>query len=154
MTHLFRSTAAALSILAMTSLPSCGPSVRVLRHSESLAAREAQRFADAAYVERDFKKAYTLLSPTAQAAYSLDTVEAEMAKIHPRGYPSTVRTTEYEPIPGQAAMNIFLVGEGDSEKFYYRLVMAGTKDSGYKVSGFFRGSRPYPPSQLRHSLEK
>lgn len=51
-------------------------------------------------------------------------------------------------------MNIFLVGEVDSEKFYYRLVMAGTQDAGYKVAGFWRGSGPYPTSKLRHSLQK
>src|SRR5450432_65147 len=110
MTCLHRSTLVVLLTLTV-ALTSCVPSVGVLRHSESEAAQEAQRFADAAFVEHDFKKAYALLSSPTQAAHSLEKFEADMAKIHPKGYPSTVHTTEYEPMPGQAAMNIFLVGD-------------------------------------------
>ncbi len=143
-----------VGLLAMvTCCTSCIPPVRVLRHSDEAAALEAQKFADAAFVDRDVNKAHSLLSLATQQAYPLEKFQAELAKMHSSGYPSSVQTTEYQPIPGQPAMSIFLIGENDSGKFFYRLVMEGTQDSGYRVSGFFRGNGPYPASNLRRPLK-
>lgn len=71
--------------------------------------------------------------------------------MHPKTFPSRVSATEYEPMPGQKSMLIYLQGSGSGEEFYYRLVMAGDASSGYRVSGLYRGSQPYPPSK-RHPL--
>jgi len=48
--------------------------------------------------------------------------------MHLTVYLLTVRATEYEPIPRQEAVNIFLTGTNKNEKFYYRLTMEGTTE--------------------------
>jgi len=53
---------------------------------------------------------------------------------------------------GQKAMNIYLLGGDNDEKFYYRFVMEGTQETDYLVSGFWRNESPYPPSNMRKSL--
>ena len=55
-----------------------------------------------------------------------------------------ITATDYSPLPSQEAMNIQLYGESGSELFYYRMVMVGTADKGYKVDGMFRGNGPFP----------
>jgi hypothetical protein len=144
------------SILAVTLIcvASCVPRVGVLHHSPDAAAEVARKFAEAAFVERDNSKARELLVAKMQEAYSAERLETELEKIHPSGYPTTVSTTDFEPIPRQAAMSIFVMGENDSEKFYYRLVMAGTADTGYQVTAFGRGSGAYPPSAIRQPLKR
>ena len=49
-------------------------------------------------------------------------------------------------------MNIFLSGVAGKERFYYRLVMEGTKETDYAVDGIWRSDGPYPPSNLRKRL--
>ncbi len=60
---------------------------------------------------------------------------------------------EFEPIPGQEGMNIYLTGENGAEKFYYRIPMKGSEGKGYKAAGVFRGQGPYAPSELRQPLQ-
>src|SRR3954469_1858303 len=72
-----------LQALVLIVLPSCVPSVSVLHHSEGAAASQAQKFADAAFVERDFKTAYGLCAPATREAISYPSFEAELEKIHP-----------------------------------------------------------------------
>lgn len=140
-------------VLMAASCASCAPRIRTLRHDPTIAAREAQAFVEAAFVEQNFKHARTYMSAEMRK-HPLSEIEASAGKIHPKGHPTTVSATEFEPIPGQAAMNIFLVGDAESEKFYYRVVMAGTADEGYTVAGFWRGSGPHPPSKLRQTLPR
>ena len=136
--------------LAMCScLASCG--MRVLVHDQTVAASSAAQFARTAYISKDFKTAHSMLAPQARASVTLDTLTDTIAKMHPNGYPDDVSAVEYEPLPGQAAMNIYLKGQNATETFYYRMLMVGDKASGYKVSYLARGSGPYPPSN-RHPL--
>ncbi|HTM56750.1 MAG TPA: hypothetical protein VL175_22145 [Pirellulales bacterium] len=139
--------AATLSICA-----SCVPTFSHQHHSPDLAALKAQEFADTAFVKRDYKAAYGLCAPETRAAVSYPAFEAELAKLHQDEFPSRVEATEFEPLPGQAAMNIFLIGHGDTKELYYRIPMAGTSEHGYKPTGFFRRNRAYPPSPLRRPL--
>lgn len=45
-------------------------------------------------------------------------------------------------------------GENDREEFYYRFVMEGTSETGYKISGVRRESGPPSHLNLRHDLTK
>lgn len=150
-----KASLAAMWVLALIVVcPSCAPNVRILKHDPNTAAREAEKFAGLAFVERDFQRTHAMLSPNMQKEYSPEKLETEIVKVHPSGYPTSIAAAEFEPIPGQAAINIFLTGEGDSQKSYYRIFMVGTVDSGYSVGGFWRGSGPYPPSKMRKALPK
>ena len=72
-------------------------------------------------------------------------------KMHPAAMPAEVKAIEYEPQPGQRAMNIYLKGSTGSEMFYYRFYMTGDATAGYEVAGLFRGSGPYP-SKMKKPL--
>jgi hypothetical protein len=145
------------SILILTPLlwiAACSPTMSILNHSPSLAAQEAQRFAQAALIERDFQKAYGWFGEGGKAAASFDQFTEALRSSHPMAFPQSVTAIEYEPIPGQRGMNIYLFGENGNEKFYYRFAMEGVKETGYKVSGLWRHDGPYPPSSSRRRLDE
>ncbi|MDG3007974.1 hypothetical protein [Paludisphaera mucosa] len=120
--------------------------VRVYRHQPADAARAAEQFADLAVVRSDVAGSYARIAPEFQRTISEERLGDAVAKMHPAGRPKEVRATEYEPMPGQAAMMIFLKGTRGDESFFYRFMMLGDQPSGYRVGGFWRGSGPYPPS--------
>ena len=94
-----------------------------------------------------------MLRDEARTRVSEATLADAIKKQHPNGYPTSVRATEYEPVPGQAAIQIFLSGDNGSEQFYYRVPLVGTVDTGYSPDGVFRGTGPYPASSLRQRLD-
>lgn len=127
--------------------------IRVLHHDEQKAAIEAEKFAEVAFVQQDFKQAYNTISDELKKYISLDEFTSTIEKMHPDGYPLNVSAVEYEPVPGQQAMNIFLCGQDEQgDYYYYRFVMQGTADKGYEVNGCFRGNGPYPNSSMRQPL--
>jgi hypothetical protein len=123
---------------------SCG--VSVILHDEQAAARSAAKFGDLAFVRADYSGARAMLAPPLEQATEGDKLAAEVSKMHPKGRPSEVKAIEFEPLPGQHAMNIYLKGTLGGEEFFYRLIMVGDQGAGYKVAGLWRGSGPYPPS--------
>jgi hypothetical protein len=141
-----------LTCLMWTLLIACAPQVNVFRHEPSMAAKQADKFADIAFIKRELQTAYNMLSGGMKAHFSFEQFTELITKMHPSGYPLKVQSMEFEPMPGQKAMNIFLVGEHGEEKFYYRFTMEGVKETDYKVSGLWRGQGPYPPSKMRQPL--
>jgi hypothetical protein len=72
--------------------------------------------------------------------------------LHPGAYPKNVKATEYEPMPGEKAIYIFLLGDNSGERFYYRLILEGTAKTPYKVLRLDRAGDPYPPSSEKKRL--
>jgi hypothetical protein len=136
------------SLLACSMLSSC---VRVIEHNQTAAATAAEHFATTAFIKKDYPTAHGLLSPASRETIPLDKLAEQVAKMHPAVFPTDVKAIEYEPIPGQAAMQIYLKGSAEKEEFYYRFVMSGDRHSGYQVSGLWRGSGP-PPASARKPL--
>ncbi len=130
----------------------CIGCVNIITHEEKDAAKEASMFSNLAFINQDYEKAYSILSEQSKASGTLEQFKQTILSMHPSGFPQKVTATEFEPIPGQKAMNIFLIGENEKEKFYYRLVMIGTKQSGYKTGSFVRGNMKPPSSKLRKTL--
>jgi hypothetical protein len=118
-----------------------------------MAATRAEDFANAAFVLRDTVRAYGLISEELRAHLPSEQFRDLVSKMHPSNYPLSLEATEFEPIPGQKTMYIFLTGRNGTETFYYRLLMEGVKETNYQVSGLWRGSGPYPPSGIRKSLK-
>ncbi len=58
-----------------------------------------------------------------QQALPTDKLAAEVARMHPKARPSEGVATEFEPLPGQQAMGIYLKGARDDETFFYRFLM-------------------------------
>jgi hypothetical protein len=138
-----------LSIVCLT-LAGC---VTPINHNEDLAAIKAVEFARIAFIQRDIESASKLLPSNQQHPDTVETLSRLVSEIHPSSYPRKVTATSYERIPGQKAMKIYLLGENDSEKFYYCLVMVGTSDEGYAVSQVFRSQRPYASTGRQQPLQ-
>lgn len=126
--------------------------VTAIAHNQDQAAIAAIEFATVLLGQRDVARAYALWSDDARAQIPFDAFSSMIAGMHPSGMPGRVDAIEFEPVPGQEAMQIFLRGEAGGEMFYYRFAMQGTVEKGYQVAGVFRGSGPYPPSTLRQPL--
>ena len=138
---------AVLFPFACCLLTSCG--VNILVHDQASAAATASQAANLAFVRADMAAAHALLAPQMQQALPAEKLLDAVAKLHPTQRPAEVSAIEFEPLPGQAGMNIYLKGTGGNEEFYYRFLMVGDKRSGYRVAGFWRGSGPYPPNARR-----
>jgi hypothetical protein len=139
------------AILIFMFLISC--TATIISHDEDMAAKSAIEFAKVAIVQHDIPKGYAMLSDNFKKTITIDKYAQVISQIHPSLYPLSLTAEEFEPIPGQKGMNIFLYGENGSEKFYYRLVMEGTAETGYRVLGIYRGNGPAPPSKLRQKLK-
>jgi len=127
--------------------------VNVFHHDQDLAAAKTVEFAKAAFVERNFEKASKALPIRRQNPNSVKQVEDIVTKMHPSSYPEFVTATEYEPVPGQKVIRIFLIGENDqNEKFYYAVILEGTVDEGYSVVECYRSPEPLPSSGTRKPL--
>ena len=116
-------------------------------HDETTAAKSAFEFARVAFVKRDIENGYALLSDSAKRYVSLEKFKEVLSRLHPKAFPTSVTASEYEPVPGEKAMHIYLTGENSGERFYYRLTMEGAATTGYRVVRFYRGDGPYPPKQ-------
>jgi hypothetical protein len=136
-----------LTLLVCGSLVSC--SARVIHHSTDDAAASATKFAERAFVQKDYTGAREFISPQFTHVDTDDKLAAAVEALHPKSRPSEVTATEFEPIPGQRAMQIYLKGKQGDEQFFYRMLLLGDQPSGYKVGGIWRGNGPYPPSARR-----
>jgi len=119
-------------------------------HDEDAAARKAVEFADLAFIKHDAPAAYALLTSETRSQIPIAKFTEVLDQMHPSGYPTSVTATQYEPIMGQRMMNILLVGQNGDQKYFYRFVMAGTKETGYAVGGFFRRGGPYQGDPNMH----
>jgi hypothetical protein len=145
-------TGSTLGLLVLLFGAALGCKGNVLRHDPTVAAKEAERFATLAVIDRAFSSAHGMLAEASKKQVSESMMLDVVGREHPHGYPAAVHATEFEPVPGQAAIQIFLRGDSATEQFFYRVPMLGTADAGYKPGGIMRGSGPYPPSPLRKTL--
>ena len=125
-----------------------------INHDEVLAGRRAVEFAQVAFVKRDIENGYALLSDSTKRYVSLEKFKEVLSRLHPKAFPTSVTASEYEPMPGEKAIYIFLIGENSGEHFYYRLTMEGTATTGYRVLRLDRGSGPYHPSDRKQQFRK
>ena len=120
--------------------------METINHDASSAGKKSEEFAQVVLVKQDVENGYGLLADGTKRYVSREQLKAVLSKLHPKAFPKTVTALEYEPMPGEKAIYVFLTGENSGEHFYYRLTMEGTATTGYKVLRFDRASQPYPPS--------
>jgi hypothetical protein len=123
--------------------------METIHHDEASAGKKAEAFARVAFVKQDFENGYNLLADGTKRYVSLEQFKAVLSKMHPKAFPKSVTALEYEPMPGEKAIYVFLIGESSGEHFYYRLTMEGTAATDYKVLRFDRASQPYATSSDR-----
>ena len=138
-----------LSLMCAVGLIGC---MQTINHDASSAGKKAEEFAQVAFVKQDVENSYGLLADGTKRYVSLEQFKAVLSKLHPKGFPKTVTALEYEPMPGEKAIFIFLTGENSGEHFYYRLTMEGTATTDYKVLRLDRASQPYPASSDKKRL--
>lgn len=134
------------SLILAVSLAGCIESVD---HDPASARKKAEEFAQVVFVKQDIENGYALLAEGTRRYVSPDQFKAVVSKMHPRGFPKTVTALEYEPMPGEKAIYVFLTGDQSGEHFYYRLTMEGTASTGYRVLRLDRASQPYSSSDER-----
>jgi hypothetical protein len=137
-------------MVALGALPACR--VRVLDHDQRVAAGVAEEFLRHAAVDRDVDAAYRMLSEDGRRRIGERELSEVLEKMHVDAHPDRVQATEYEIVPGEAAIRIFLQGENGSKALYYLVPMVGTVKDGYYPDGIFRNPGPYPKSALRQRL--
>ena len=102
----------------------------------------AEEFARLVFVEQNLEKGYAMLADGTKRYVSIGQFKEVIAKLHPNGYPRTVRATEHEPMKGEKAIYIYLVGDNSGHYFNYRLTMEGTAATDYRVLRFDRTNEP------------
>ena len=125
--------------------------VQSIHHDEQAAARIARDFVRRVVVEDDREKASSLMTPSmrSNAMTTLTMLRGPGSSSHVRD----VSALEYEPIPGEAAMQVFLIGTEDkSIDSYYRVLLKGTRETGYLVAEVERRANSFPPGRLRFPL--
>lgn len=105
-------------------------------HNPTLAAQKAEEFAALAYVKQDFDGAYALLADGIRRHVSPAQFKQTLAKNQTGAKPAKVVAQEYEPMSGEKAIYIYLVGDTVGAQNSIRITMEGTADSGYKVLRF------------------
>src|SRR5438128_4440444 len=105
-----------------------------IKHDEVLTGKRAVEFAEIAFVRQDVQRAYALLSDRTKDYVPLEKFRETLLRLHPSGHPTNVAATEYEPMPGEKAMYIYITGKNSAEPFGYTLTMDGTAASDYKDS--------------------
>ena len=135
----------------VVGLMGCAESIN---HDEVLAGRRAVEFAQVAFVKHDIENGYALLSDGTKRYVSLEKFKEVLSRLHPKTFPTSVTASEYEPMFGEKAIYIYLVGENSGEHFYYRLTMEGTATNGYRVLSLDRGCGPYSPSNRKQPFKK
>ena len=118
-------------------------SISSYNHSPQQAIIVAEQFAKTSFIEQDFVKAYGLLSSSSKQYASFEHFREGISKMHPSSYPVSIIATGYEPLMFQKGMNIFIYGKNGEEKFYYRILVEGTAETGYQVAGFGRKKDSY-----------
>ena len=118
-------------LLALGTLAvGCADSVK---HDENLAGKRAIEFAQAILIEKKFAKGYELLDAGGKGYISREKLEETITRLHPRGFPARVTAKEYQPMPGENAIWIYLAGQNSEDQFQYRLTMKADGNGDYKV---------------------
>ena len=115
-------------LLTIIWLAGCAKSIK---QDENLAAQRAIEFARIVLVDKNFDQGYELLSDNGKRHISSAKFKETMTRLHPRGFPTGVTAKEYQPMPGENALWIYLNGE--NPEMHYRITMEASPSGNYKV---------------------
>jgi hypothetical protein len=140
-----------MSLVAVLWLTGCAESTK---QDENLAAQRAIEFAQIVLVNKNFDQGYELLSDAGKRHISLAKFKETMTRLHPSGFPTSVTAKEYQPMPGENALWIYLTGE--NPEAHYRLTMEATASGDYKVLTLDSGGvgRMFPLSSDKKEFSK
>jgi hypothetical protein len=90
-----------------------------------------------------------LLSDSAKRYVTRETLRESLSKWHSEALPTSVAVSEYQAVPGERLMYVYLLGETSRGLFNYQLTMEGDAATGYRVASFERTGHPPPWSSTR-----
>lgn len=125
-----------LLLLAVWAISCAKP----IQHDENIAAKRAVEFARVVLIDKNLERGYELLSDGGKRHVPLDKFKQTILSMNARGYPSRVTATDYEPMPGEQAIYIFLRGQNGDEQIHYRITLEGTAATGYRVLKLDQGA--------------
>src|SRR5215470_2477177 len=129
-------------IFALIAVASCQ---KPIEHNPVLAAQKAVEFVRVAFVRQDDAAAYELLSNATRRYVPLDKFKETLSRLRPSTRPSKITATEYEPMPGEKAIYVYIVvGENPDQQTEYTVTMEGTASTDYRVSKITRGASYIP----------
>jgi hypothetical protein len=109
-------------------------------HDPVLAGKKAVEFVRLAFVRQNDENAYALLSDSTRRYVPLDKFKETLSRLRPGTRPSKITATEYEPMPGEKAIYVYVVvGENPDRQSDYTVTMEGTASTDYRVSKITRG---------------
>ena len=111
-----------------------------VKHDEMLAGKRAIEFARAVLIDKNMEKGYELLSESGRRHVPFDKFKQTIEAMNARGRVSKVIATDYEPMPGEKAIYIFLRGQNVDEQSIYRITLQGTAATDYKVLKIDQGA--------------
>jgi hypothetical protein len=139
--------------VCFAALALAGCRLDVISHDERMAASEAGEVLRLLYLRGDYVAVHERLSPELRRSSSTESLRNQASLLLQKfGKLRDLRPDSYTPVPGQRAINIFLEGKHEKAVSYHRILLTGDA-RGYKVSGLWVSERPYPPSELRRSLD-
>ena len=143
--------ALAACLLAVMWFTGCAESIK---QDENLAAQRAIEFARIVLVNKDFDQGYELLADGGKRHISSAKFKETMIRLHPRGFPTTVTAKEYQVMPGENALWIYL--NGQNPEMHYRLTMEATPSGDYKVLTIDSGAvgRMFSSASDKNELSK
>ena len=121
-------------------------------HSPADAGREAEKFVTALFVRGDAVAAYKMLDPLTTQGRKAADIRRLAVSSPGYGQVTSVKATEYEPVAGQAALDIYLIGTDGTRALYYKVRMDGTAGAGYRAADIVVSQQALPSSGMRTSL--
>ncbi len=140
-----------LTVVLILAL-SCTP--HFFKHDQNIAAKEAVKIANLLFVKQDVETGFEIQRAGQSEEFTLEKLRAFVNDLHKSGvFPNEVWAIEYEPMPGQEGMKIYLTGRNKDDFFWYQFVMIGTEPKGYRVFAIYRFDGEFPASTLRKPLK-
>jgi hypothetical protein len=142
-----------IALMALTLFINC--TAYYIKHNPKQALSQALSFSTKSFVNQNYSEAYKLLRKDISPDFTVEKFKELVVGMHPSSeFPKGIIPIEYEVIPGQKQINVYLYGESPNEKHYYCIVMIGTEDLGYSVSELYRRGEPFPNPESRIKIEK
>jgi hypothetical protein len=136
-------------LLVILALPGC---VTAFRHSPTDAAAKAEQMARALLINKDATSAHSLLDAASRARVTVSSLAQSAAMTPGYGKVTSIRATEYSPVDGQAAIDIYLVGTAGDVTYHYIVRMSGTADEGYLAAHMAGSLEDFTPNDARRKL--
>lgn len=138
--------------LTVLALSSC--KVESIRHEPSRAVSDTNQFLRALYFDEDYSRALVLADAQLRQSLSANDLKRLVEGIkQQRGKLRTLKADSYLMVQGRG-MELFYVGTYENGVVYHRLVLMGDATSGYRVSGVWYSTDPYPEQALRRKFDQ